>query len=104
MPLCLWGGSPLDVAQPQRTAGQPWTTMPAASGRAPASLDRAAQHVEEQLAEARAGAQTLREQLRSADDKAALLLSYRDAADQEHRRIRQESEALQVSVADIPLA
>ena len=94
MPLCLWGGSPQDVAPPLRPDGHPGPTMPVSGGRAHGA-DRAPQLAEE-LAEAHAGAQVLRDQLRSANDKVALLLSYRDAVDEEHRRIRDDSEALQV--------
>jgi hypothetical protein len=97
MPLCIWGGSFQDVGQPMRTAGHAWPAMLATRGHAHGS-ERFAQLTEE-LAEAHAGAQVLRDHLRSANDKAALLLSYRDAADQEHRRIRDDAEALQVCAA-----
>ena len=88
MPSCLWGGSYQEVAEPTRNSGgRTWPVMPAFGGHA----------AQDELAEAHAAARILRDQLCSANDKAALLLSYQDAAEQEHRGIRDQTRHLQVS-------
>ncbi len=88
-PSCFGGGSQQDVADPLRTGtGRAWPAMATTGGRHAAR---------DELAEAHAAAQTLRAQLRSANDKAALMLSYRDAAEQEHRGMRDHTQRLQVS-------
>jgi len=88
-PSCFGGGSQRDVADPLRSgSGRAWPAMTTTGGRHAAR---------DELAEARAAAQTLRDQLRSANDKAALMLSYRDAAEREHRGMRDHTQRLQVS-------
>ena len=87
MTSCLWGGSPRLVAEPMSSSrGRPWPAVSAVGCHA----------AHDELAEAHAASQTLREQLRSANDKAALLLSYREAAEQEYCGMREQTQRLQV--------
>ena len=99
-PSCFGGGSQQrDVADPLgRTGGaRAWPAV--STGYRHAARD-------EELAEARAAAQTLRDRLRAANAKAALMLSYRDAAEQECRGVREHTQRLQVgglgSERDLP--
>ena len=88
-PSCFGGsGAQRDVVDPSRS-GRAWpAVVMTTTGRHHAAHD--------ELAEARAAVQTLRDQLRSANDKAALMLSYREAAEQEHRGVREHTQRLQV--------